>query len=94
MVSYDWANGASVGVFCRHGIVSGLWGELVLFQGMGTKFKNKIVLQGCREWYCEYRPATGILCWLYDVLGESDMLYLTCLSGIMGSKDDSRSGDP
>ena len=41
MVSYDWANGGSVGVIFRHGIVSGLWGELVLFQGMGMK------LQGC-----------------------------------------------
>ena len=32
-----------------------------------------------------------ILCWLYDVLGE---LYLTCLSGLMGSKVDSHSSDP
>ena len=24
------------------------------------KFKDKIVLQGCREGYCEYGPATGI----------------------------------
>ena len=38
------------------------------------KFKDKIVLQDCREGYCEYDPATGILCWIYDVLGES---YLT-----------------
>ena len=32
------------------------------------------MLQDCREGYCEYDPATGILCWIYDVLGES---YLT-----------------
>ena len=31
MVSYDWVNGGSVGVFFGHGMVSGLWGELVLF---------------------------------------------------------------
>ena len=46
MVSYDWANGGSVDVVFRHGMVSGLWGELVLFQGMGMKFKDKIVSQG------------------------------------------------
>ena len=91
MVSYDWANDGSVGVFFRHGMVSGLWGELVLLQGMGMKFKDKIMLQGCREGYCEYGPATGILCWVYDVLGES---YLTCLTGLMGSKADFRFGDP
>ena len=51
------------------------------------KFKDKIVLQGCREGYCEYGPVTGILCWVYDVLGES---YLTCLSGLMNSKADSQ----
>ena len=79
MVSYDWA------------MVSGLWGELVLFLGVGTKFKDKIVLQGCREGYCEYGPTTGILCWVYDVLVE---LYLTRLSGLMGSKADSCFGDP
>ena len=91
MVSYDWANGGSVGIFFRHGMVSGLRGELVLFQGMGMKFKDKIVLQGCREGYCEYGPATGILCWVYDVLGE---LYLIHLSGLMGSKADSCTDDP
>ena len=31
MVSHDWASGGSVGVFFRHGMVSGLWGGLVLF---------------------------------------------------------------
>ena len=74
MVSYDWANDGSVGVFFRHGMVSGLWGELVLLQGMGMKFKDKIMLQGCGEGYCEYAAATGILWWVYDVLGE---YYLT-----------------
>ena len=91
MVSYDWANDGSVGVFFRHGMVSGLWGELVLLQGMGMKFKDKIMLQGCREGYYEYGHATGILCWVYDVLGKC---YLTCLSGLMGSKADSRFSDP
>ena len=31
MVSYDLVNSGSVGVFFTHGMVSGLWGELVLF---------------------------------------------------------------
>ena len=62
MVSYDWGNGGSVGVLFRHGMVSGLRGELVLFQGMGMKFKDKIVLQVCREGYCECGPVTGVLC--------------------------------
>ena len=31
MFSYDWANGGSVDIFFRHGMVSGLWGKLVLF---------------------------------------------------------------
>ena len=87
MVPCDWVNGGSVGVFFRYGMVSGLWGELVLFQGMSMKFKDKIVLQGCREGYCEYGPATGILCWVYDVLGE---LHLSRLFGLMSSKADSR----
>ena len=66
-------------------------GGLSAILGMGTKFKDKIVLQGCREGYCEYGPATGISCWLYHILGES---YLTHLSNLMGSKADSRFGDP
>ena len=85
MVSYDWANGVSVGVFFRHGMVSGLWGELVLFQGMDVEFEDKIVLQSCREGYCEYGRATGISCWVYHLLGE---LYLARLSGLMSSKAD------
>ena len=91
MVSYDWTNDSSVGVFFRHAMVSGLWGELVLLQGMVMKFKDKIMQQGCREWYCEYGPTTGILYWVYDVLGES---YVTCLIGLMSSKADSRYSDP
>ena len=91
MVTYDCADGGSVGIFFRHGMVSDLWGELVLFQGMCMKFKDKLVLQGCREEYCEYGHATEILCWVYDVLGG---LYLTRLSGPMSSKAGSRSGDP
>ena len=53
------------------------------------EFEDKIVLEGCTKGYCEYDPATGILCWVY-VLGES---YLTRLSGLMGSKAGSCSGD-
>ena len=90
MVSYGWANDGSVGVLVRHGMVSGLWGKLVLLQKIGMKFKDKIMLQSCREGYCECGPATGILCWVYDVLGES---YLACVSGLMGSKAASRFGD-
>ena len=57
---------------------------------MGVQFKDKIVLRGWREGYCECGPATEILCWVYDVLDE---LYLICLSDLMSSKADSRSGD-
>ena len=42
----------------------------MLLQGVVMKFKDKIMLQGCRERYCEYGPATGILYCVYDVLGE------------------------
>ena len=59
MVSHDWANGGSVGVFFMHGMVSGLWGEVALFQGMGMKLKEKILLQGCREGCRKYDPTTG-----------------------------------
>ena len=55
------------------------------------EFKNRIELEGCRKGYCEYDdPVRGILSWVYNVLGE---LYLTRLSGLMGSKAGSRSGD-
>ena len=40
MVSYDWANGGLVGAFLRHGMVSGLRGESVLFLGMGMEFEE------------------------------------------------------
>ena len=69
-----------VRVFFRHGLISGLWGELVLLWEMGMKFKDKTVLQGCREEYCEYGPATGIFYWVYAVIGES---YLSRLCGLM-----------
>ena len=55
------------------------------------KFKDKIVLQGCKEGYCEYGPATGILCWVYDALGE---LHLIRLFGLKSSKADFLFGDP
>ena len=70
MVSYDWTNDGSVGVLFRHGMVSGLFGELVLLQGTVMKSKDKITLQDCRERYCEYGPVTGILYCVDDVLGE------------------------
>ena len=54
MVSCDWTNDGSVDVLFRHGMVSGLQVELVLFQGVVMKFKDKIMLQGCREQCCEY----------------------------------------
>ena len=90
LLSYDWANGGSVGAFFRHGMVSGLRGESVLFQGMGMEFEDKIVLEGFRKVYCEYRAAT-VLCWVYDVLGE---LQVTRLSGLMNSKAGSRTDNP
>ena len=68
MVFYDWTNDGSVVVLFRHGMVSGLWGELVLLQGVVMKFKDKITLQGCREWCYEYGPAKGILCCVHGVL--------------------------
>ena len=40
------------------------------------EFNENIVLGGSRKEYCEYGPATAILSWVYDVLGE---LYLTYL---------------
>ena len=57
---------------------------------MGTEFNEIIVLGGSGKEYCEYGPATGILCWVC-VLGESN---LTRLSSLMGSEADSRTGDP
>ena len=57
---------------------------------MGMEFNEIIVLGGSGKEYCEYGPATGILCWVC-VLGESN---LTRLSSLMGSEADSRTGDP
>ena len=58
---------------------------------MGMEFNENIVLEGSGREYCEYGPTTGILFWVYDVLGE---LNLTRLSSLMGSEADSRTGDP
>ena len=91
MVSYDSANGNSAGAFFRYGIVSGLWVESVLFYRMGMEFEDKIVLEGCRKGCCEYGPATGILCWVYDILGE---IYLIRLCSLIGSKADTRTFKP
>ena len=57
---------------------------------MGMKFKDKIVLKGCKEGYCEYGPVTEILCWVYDVLVES---HLTYLSVSLSKKADSNFND-
>ena len=62
----------------------------ILGNGYEIQGQNCIALQGCREGYCEYGSATRILRWVYGVLGESN---LTRLSGLMGSKADSRIGD-
>ena len=43
MVPYDWANGGLVGAFLRHGMVSGLRGESVLFLEMGMEFEESCV---------------------------------------------------
>ena len=53
------------------------------------EFTENIVVGGSRKEYCEYGPATRILCWVYDVLGD---LYLSRLSGLMVSVEDSRAG--
>ena len=60
MVCYGSTNCGSVCVSFRHGIVLGLWRELVRFYGMCVKLKDKIVLQGCIQGHCEYGLATGI----------------------------------
>ena len=89
MALYDWANGGSVDAFFWHGIVvSGLC--QCYSREWVWNSRKKIVLGGCREGYCEYGSATGILCWVYDVLGE---LYPIHLGGLMGSKSDSRTSD-
>ena len=57
---------------------------------MGMEFNENIVLGGSGKEYCEYDPPSGILRWVYHVLGE---LCLICLSGVMGSEADSRTGN-
>ena len=59
----------------------------VLFQGMGVELNENIVLGGGGKEYCEDGPTTGIIHWVYVILGEQ---YLTRLNGLMGSKADSR----
>ena len=91
MVSCDWSNDGFVGALFRHDVVSSLRGEVVLFQGMVMKFKDKIMLQGRRERCCKYGSATGISYCIHHVLGES---YMTHQFGLINSKADSRYGDP
>ena len=55
------------------------------------EFSENIVLGGSKKEYYEYGSATGMSCWVYDVLDDS---YLASLSGVMVSKADSRAGDP
>ena len=55
------------------------------------EFSENIVLGGSKRECCEYGSTTGILCWVYDVLGDH---YLTCLSGLTSSEADYRAGDP
>ena len=76
LLSCDWTSGGSVGAFFRHGMVSGLRRESMLFQGMGMEFEDKIVLR-FQEGVLWVSSATGVLSWVYDVLGE---LQVTCLS--------------
>ena len=91
MVSCDWSNDGFVDALFRHDVVSSLRGEVVLFQGMVMKFKDKIMLQSRRERCCKYGSATGILYCIHHVLGES---YMTRQFGLINSKADSRYGDP
>ena len=55
------------------------------------EFSENIVLGSSKKEYWEYGPATGMSCWVYDVL---DDICLTRLSGLMGSEADSRAVDP
>ena len=54
------------------------------------EFSENIVLGSSKKEYCEYGPATGMSCWVYDVLDDT---CLTRLSGLMGSEADSRAGN-
>ena len=55
------------------------------------EFSKNIVLGGSKKEYCEYGPAMGMSCWVYNVL---DDFHPTRLSGLMGSEADSRAGNP
>ena len=55
------------------------------------EFNENIVLGGSKKECCEYGPATGMSCWVYDVLDDT---CLTRLSGLMDSEADSRAEDP
>ena len=90
MVSYDWANGGLVGAFLRHGMVSGLRGESVLFLGMGMEFEEKLCWKVVGKCIVSVAPLQEFYCWVDDVLGER---HLTRLSGLMGSKAGSHTDD-
>ena len=55
------------------------------------EFNESMVLGGGGKEYCQDGPATGIMRWVYLILGERCM---TDLGSLMGSKADSRTGDP
>ena len=62
-----------------------VYGGVSAILGNEYAIRGKNFVARLQERYCENGPATGILCWVYDVLGE---LYLTRLSGLMSSKAD------
>ena len=41
MVSYDWANGGSVGIFFRNGMVSVQWGGVSAILGNGYEIQGE-----------------------------------------------------
>ena len=53
------------------------------------EFNENIVLGGSNKEYCEYGPATGMSCWVYEVLNDC---HLIRLSGLIGSEADSPAG--
>ena len=48
MLSCDWSNDGSVGVFFGHDMVSGLRGGVSAIPGSGYEIQEKIMLQCCR----------------------------------------------
>ena len=61
MVPYDWANGGSVDDFQDGEYGFSSKGSIVLFQGMGMEFKDKIMLHCFREVKCQQGFTTGVI---------------------------------